>query len=132
MDSSQCANYFTHRTVHESQYCAYDPDLKGDACHGDSGGPLQSFQDGSSMATVVGVVSYGIAKCPSKAPDIYTKVGYYLDWIQSHVWPEETPMRNIADKNFNNLDSGVNSITVPTPKGSGMRIFVEKTIDFGI
>jgi len=129
---TQCANYFSHRTVYESQYCAYDPEFKGDACHGDSGGPLQHFESGTSMATVVGVVSYGIAKCPSKAPDLYTKVGYYLDWIQSHVWPAETPMKYIDDVNFNNLDSGVNSISVAVPKGTGMRLFLEKTIDLGI
>lgn len=119
MPTTECAKYF-YRTITESQYCAYDPLFKADACQGDSGGPLQFFNANSTIATVVGIVSFGKTKCPSEAPDIYTKVAYYLDWIQSHVWPTETPMKYFQDKNFNDFDSGVFTIIV---KGEDHRIY---------
>lgn len=71
----------------ESQYCAFDPQSKNDSCQGDSGGPLQYFSDrNSSIATVVGIVSFGI-DCGNGLPGIYTRVAYYLDWIEYNVWP---------------------------------------------
>lgn len=97
-------NQWKH-TLLESQYCAYDPKLLGDACSGDSGGPLQYFIGSNRVATVLGVVSYGLNSCPSKAPDVYCKVAYYIDWIQSHVWPEQTSMKYFTDKSINDLDS---------------------------
>lgn len=129
MPSSECNEWFPNE-ITESKFCAYDPEFLGDACKGDSGGPLQYFNLGSSMATVVGVVSFGLDKCPSEAPDIYTKVGYYLDWIQSHVWPEETPMKYFDDKNINNFDSGMIQMSVPTTKGSAHKVFFEKILDW--
>ncbi|XP_055843948.1 serine protease persephone-like [Episyrphus balteatus] len=72
--------------LNEGQYCAYDPKLNKDACDSDSGGPLQLVNNGES--TIVGVVSYGIS-CESKFPSVYTRVAYYLDWIESIVWPAE-------------------------------------------
>lgn len=71
----------------EGQYCAYDPDGNSDSCQGDSGGPLQFFADAnSSIATVVGIISFGI-DCGADLPSFYTRVAYYLDWIESAVWP---------------------------------------------
>ncbi|XP_031632766.1 serine protease persephone-like isoform X2 [Contarinia nasturtii] len=68
------------------QYCAYDPEGKRDACQGDSGGPLQYFPKNKTIATVVGIVSFGIS-CGLKLPAVYTRVAYYLDWIEPIVWP---------------------------------------------
>ncbi|XP_055836989.1 serine protease Hayan-like [Episyrphus balteatus] len=69
----------------DGQYCAYDRDNKKDSCEGDSGGPLQLVRD-SKHLSIVGVVSYGIS-CGSAIPSVYTRVAYYLDWIESIVWP---------------------------------------------
>lgn len=69
------------------QICAGDPNGLRDACRGDSGGPLQIVDDGNKMSTVVGVISFGMT-CGSKLPSVYSRVAYYLDWIESHVWPE--------------------------------------------
>lgn len=77
----------------EGQYCAWDSNGK-DSCEGDSGGPLQYFPPGSKIATVVGIVSFGIT-CGSILPGIYTRVAYYVDWIEPYVWPNgivATPM----------------------------------------
>lgn len=69
------------------QICAYDPKAASDACQGDSGGPLQMFESKSlAIATVVGVVSFG-ASCGTELPGVYTRVAFYIDWIESIVWP---------------------------------------------
>lgn len=88
LDSNKILNFATLRTgVSEGQYCAYDPKAGNDSCQGDSGGPLQFFSDNTSgIATVVGIVSFGIG-CGSTLPGIYTRVAHYLDWIESVVWP---------------------------------------------
>lgn len=71
--------------ISESQYCAYDPDGKNDSCDGDSGGPLQIFPYGSKTASLIGIVSFGIS-CGTGLPSIYTRVAFYVDWIESIVW----------------------------------------------
>lgn len=72
--------------IDESQYCAYDPNAKNDSCQGDSGGPLQHFPGGTNMGEILGIVSYGVS-CGSELPGLYTKIAYFLDWIESIVWP---------------------------------------------
>lgn len=70
------------------QYCAYDPEGKNDSCLGDSGGPLQFFSsDESTVATVIGIVSYGIG-CGASLPSVYTRIAHYLEWIEPIVWPD--------------------------------------------
>lgn len=71
--------------VLESQYCAFDPEGRNDTCQGDSGGPLQYFPANNTLAHVIGVVSFGIG-CGNLLPGIYTRVAYYLDWIEAIVW----------------------------------------------
>lgn len=53
------------------------------------GGPLQIFNNNvECMYTIVGVTSFGSRYCGYIGiPAIYTKVYYYLDWIESIVWP---------------------------------------------
>lgn len=73
--------------ISEGQYCAYDPQGKNDSCQGDSGGPVQYFPfDSSAISKVIGVISYGFG-CATGKPGINTRVAYYLDWIESIVWP---------------------------------------------
>ncbi|XP_031634562.1 serine protease persephone-like isoform X2 [Contarinia nasturtii] len=74
--------------ISNGQYCAYDPEGRRDSCHGDSGSPLQYFANSnSSTATIVGIVSLGYF-CGIPLPSIYTRVAYYVDWIESIVWPQ--------------------------------------------
>lgn len=72
--------------ISESQYCAHDRPGRSDSCGGDSGGPLQIINPDVLLAKIVGIVSFGIG-CGSSLPGVYTRVAYYLDWIESHVWP---------------------------------------------
>lgn len=71
----------------QSQCCAFDPAARNDACQGDSGGPLQTFIE-SNIAHIVGIVSFGVS-CGTTLPGIYTRVAYYLDWIEPIVWPNQ-------------------------------------------
>ncbi|XP_031624790.1 basement membrane proteoglycan-like isoform X2 [Contarinia nasturtii] len=68
------------------QYCAYDPHGRNDSCDGDSGGPLQYFAT-NKTSTVVGIVSFGVVCGAPNFPSFYTRVAYYLDWIEDIVWP---------------------------------------------
>lgn len=55
---------------------------------GDSGGPLQAKSGISTcLHTVIGVTSYG-RNCGYKGqPGIYTRVSFYVPWIERIVWP---------------------------------------------
>ncbi|RZC41810.1 Trypsin domain containing protein [Asbolus verrucosus] len=48
-------------------------------CWGDSGGPL------ILNGTLVGIVSYAVYPCGNGYPDIYTRVSYYVDWINENI-----------------------------------------------
>lgn len=76
------------RKLVETQYCAVGQEntmtkFFGDACEGDSGGPLQIKQDGRQK--LVGVTSFG-AGCGSGKPGVYTRVASFIGWIESIVW----------------------------------------------
>lgn len=90
--------YFRNGLDH-SYYCAADPNRVSDTCEGDSGGPLQIVRRYLDLSTVVGVVSTGLP-CGTSFPGIYTRVAYFIDWIESYVWPNgeiATPLINQAD-----------------------------------
>lgn len=73
--------------IGEGQYCAYNPHGKQDSCQGDSGGPVQYFPfKTSAISKVIGIISYGFG-CGGDKPGVNTRVAYYMDWIESKVWP---------------------------------------------
>lgn len=67
-----------------SQLCAGDATGARDTCQGDSGGPLQLRQQ-QQQPYVVGVTSFGRG-CATGTPGVYTRVGAFVDWIESVVW----------------------------------------------
>ncbi|XP_017771301.1 PREDICTED: venom protease-like [Nicrophorus vespilloides] len=72
----------------DSQICASSPHR--DTCEGDSGGPLQRkfpFGNNDFVYVIYGVTSFGKACGLSSTPGIYTRVSYFLDWIEPIVWP---------------------------------------------
>ncbi|XP_053668020.1 uncharacterized protein LOC128718415 [Anopheles marshallii] len=92
--------------IRPSQYCAGGTThlvdgypLANDACEGDSGGPLYYVAGGAYEPKyyLLGVTSFG-AGCGSNTPSVYTRISYYLDWIESHVWPSDS--RDAAYEGF--------------------------------
>jgi secreted trypsin-like serine protease len=67
---------------------------KGDvitaACKGDSGGPL-FLQDDDGLRTLVGIVS-GSLSCEGRAPEWYSRIKYFRDWITCIM--DRTPADN--------------------------------------
>lgn len=61
-------------------------DSRADTCVGDSGGPLELTRD--RRRYIVGVTSNG-KLCGSRWPGVYSRVAYYLDWIESVVWRDD-------------------------------------------
>ncbi|XP_065204426.1 modular serine protease-like [Planococcus citri] len=66
--------------------CVGNSSLQENLCVGISGSPLQfPKKDQPCMTTIYGIAAISNPFC--EGPDIYIKVPYYLDWIQSIVWP---------------------------------------------
>lgn len=73
--------------ISQGQYCAYDLPRGCESCKSSSGGPLQYKKSTKkSLPHIVGISSFNI-ECDGSLPTIYTRVAFYLDWIESHVWP---------------------------------------------
>ncbi|KAK9884532.1 hypothetical protein WA026_007374 [Henosepilachna vigintioctopunctata] len=92
VDTKTCNNSY-RRVSHQrldsgiietTQLCAGSPGK--DTCQGDSGGPLQIYSAIKCMYEVIGVTSFGKACGIGKSPGVYTRVSYYLDWIEKTVW----------------------------------------------
>lgn len=74
--------------ISRNQYCASDPEGNKDSCEGDSGGPLHIWFNDSAPSRIVGIVSFSPSgSCGRKLPSVYTRVAYYINWIESIVWP---------------------------------------------
>jgi len=50
------------------------------ACNGDSGGPLVTS---GSVPIQVGIVSFGAVNCSTRMPTVYTRVSFYIPWINA-------------------------------------------------
>lgn len=70
--------------------CALDFVGENDSCGGNDGGPIQMFVNDSAIANFVGIVSFGVLPCGTAFANIYTRVAYYLEWIESIVWQHTT------------------------------------------
>lgn len=70
--------------IHEGQFCT-KPGVEN-TCEGDSGGPLQTVDD-LRVSTIIGITSSGFDCDNDFTPAVYTKVSYFLNWIEDIVWP---------------------------------------------
>lgn len=73
----------------DSLICADDTKAAegGQACSGDSGGPLITYGDADKVPTVIGVVSGGVECGTLGRPSRYTRIAHprVRAWLQSHV-----------------------------------------------
>ncbi|XP_074025718.1 venom protease isoform X1 [Leptinotarsa decemlineata] len=83
--------------VDDWMICAGSTTMIKDTCRGDSGGPLQidsisssSIKDLIGLYNIIGVTSFG-KPCgfASKQPGVYTRISYYVQWIEDVVWPDD-------------------------------------------
>ena len=83
---ANCNSVSNYTNLIESQICAGDLiNGKTDSCGGDSGGPLVC-KSGFSGYVMTGVVSYGPKNCGTPGtPGVYTRVGYFLEWIKDNM-----------------------------------------------
>lgn len=84
----------------QSYYCAVDADGVSDTCDVDNGTPLQIVRRYFELSTVVGVISAALPCVQSNDhfPGIFTRVAFFIDWIESYVWPNSeiaTPLMNL-------------------------------------
>jgi len=95
-----CNSVSKYTNLIESQICAGNL-ITGqtDSCYGDSGGPLVC-KSGFSGYVLTGVVSYGPRICGTPGlPGIYTRVGFFSDWIEDNM---EKPVLNGSDMTASN------------------------------
>ncbi len=65
---------------------------KKDACDGDSGGPLFTYDSQKQQNVLVGVVSWGDGCARANKYGIYSNVAYGLDWIQQTMGKTTSPV----------------------------------------
>jgi len=85
LSNDECRDAVKIVVIDETQMCTFSRIGKG-ACAGDSGGPL--VRDGK----LVGIVSYGTIICTIGLPDVFTRVSYFYDWINSNVQLESAAL----------------------------------------
>ncbi len=75
-----CKSHYEHR-VDDHVLCAGDQ--LGDACYGDSGGPLLTETDNDGFR-LLGLVSWGVGCARRDKPGVYVRVASYIDWINEN------------------------------------------------
>ncbi|XP_054164276.1 trypsin-3-like [Oppia nitens] len=94
--------------IGDSMLCAGGDKQGGrDACQHDSGGPLIHMR-GNLWPILIGIVTAGIGCGMPRMPGIYTRVGYYADWINQTMHQGDTGAHN----------NNNNNITVPITTGN--------------
>ncbi|XP_050667811.1 uncharacterized protein LOC126967406 [Leptidea sinapis] len=99
----ECQEIYSKEYVTQKHFCAGFMSKGGGACNRDVGGP--GVEDGKLM----GVISFGSPVCGTPdSPTVFTKLGYYTDWIES-VMEQEVPTkleRTTLKREFNRITPG--------------------------
>lgn len=74
--------------IRKSQYCAYESNPVEEGCRVWYGAPIQILPPKSVLPSVISLASFGIGRdCGAERPAIFTRVAYYIPWIEANVWP---------------------------------------------
>jgi secreted trypsin-like serine protease len=78
-----------------------------DTCQGDSGGPLMMFSNNQWI--LIGITSYGTGCALADYPGIYTRVSYYIDWINCFIINNTSCIENMIFKqhSFSSIGSSI-------------------------
>ncbi|XP_062530218.1 kallikrein-8 [Bombyx mori] len=83
-----CKEIYTEHYVTNLNFCAGYSSKGSGACNRDVGGP------GVVSNTLVGVISFGSPVCGAHdSPTVFTKLGYYAEWIDGIVKHNGIPLR---------------------------------------
>ncbi|KAJ8710927.1 hypothetical protein PYW08_009442 [Mythimna loreyi] len=95
-NTTDCRKKYTEDFITKENFCAAYNGTNGSACNGDVGGP------GIVNGTLMGVVSFGAPECGAAGmPTVFTKLGYYLPWIESVL----NTHKKINQSNHDNTDA---------------------------
>ncbi|XP_068085906.1 serine protease snake [Anabrus simplex] len=73
--------------IADSQLCAGELAGGKDTCQGDSGGPLQTvLEEPYCMYSIIAVTSFGKFCGFANSPAVYSRVSFYIPWIEKTVW----------------------------------------------
>uniref|UniRef100_A0A1B0FHV3 Peptidase S1 domain-containing protein n=1 Tax=Glossina morsitans morsitans TaxID=37546 RepID=A0A1B0FHV3_GLOMM len=91
LNMSECARIYRSSFNNDKVMCASGVN-EVDICKGDSGGPLFSrvYRDRRTRCVQVGVISLGVGTCGDTCylPAIFTRVNFYIKWIQKNLEDE--------------------------------------------
>ena len=95
LDNKVCEESYTNFNG-TTMICAGYVEGGKDSCLGDSGGPLICAKDGDPTRMYLeGAVSYGKGCAQKSYPGIYSRIRYYLNWIEAYAdSDDQIPPRN--------------------------------------
>lgn len=80
IDYQTCNKSFGQQIDEKIHICSGNEDKDGPTpCHGDSGGPVTTEEDGRSVQ--VGIISF-TRECGGKTPDVETRISHFVNWIK--------------------------------------------------
>lgn len=74
-----CERAMGENRISEGMICAFG--VGKDTCQGDSGGPMTSQDLEGKGYSLVGITSWGDGCAQPGTYGVYTRVGYYMDWL---------------------------------------------------
>lgn len=71
--------------INAVQYCVQFSDRRNDSCDGSSDGRLKIISPFTTLPKIVGIALIDV-DCATTLPSVYTRVAYYVKWIQPVIW----------------------------------------------